>query len=94
MHTSNHYNWAEMRGFLSRFLKVATKRTFFTLLYTADVQINKEPLGKKKLRENIRKSLTRKTGDELNVPNKEKKEKGQVRIYVAVIICLAHFCRK
>lgn len=56
MHTSNHYNWAEMRGFLSRFLKVATKRTFFTLLYTADVQINKEPLGKKKLRENIRKS--------------------------------------
>lgn len=57
------------------------------------LQINKEPLGKKKLRENIRKSLTRKTGDELNVPNKEKKEKSQVRIYVAVI-CLAHFYRK
>lgn len=63
------------------------------MLYTADVQITEEPLGKQKLRKNIRKSLSRKTGDELNVPNKQKKEKSQVRIYVAVIR-LAHFYRK
>lgn len=52
------------------------KRMFFILLYIVDVYINKELLGKKKLWENIRKLLIWKIGDELNVFNKEKKEKG------------------
>lgn len=62
MHTSNHYNWAEMRGFFfSNFLKVATiknssKERFILCCILLMYKITEKPLGKQKLRKNIRKS--------------------------------------